>query len=150
MLDILGDIYIKEKEYSNAMKCYQQMINTYKNEEFHNYIEGEGSWYGISGATGIIGELNILTHYQPDYNKAKLIAYELLNEYKGQGPRLWESTMNYEDIASNYITECLEGINATLDQWEKEYREILNRVNNKELSISFNIESRKEICRNWE
>ena len=144
-LDMLGRIYLSEKNISSAMDCFENMVDQYFNDEFTGPVDGEGSYGGPAGAQGIVYKLYVLTNSRwfrkmsglnltPDYDVAIQLAHRLLKDFDGVWVPCWEDCAYYEEVAASFITTCLEMKNSPLVSWEGEIRKILSSTKNQHLS----------------
>ncbi|HAV42392.1 TPA: hypothetical protein DCX15_00025 [bacterium] len=153
-LDMLGRIYLKEKNVSLAMDCFKKMVELYHDDYFGGPVEGEGRYGGPAGAEGLRYQICVLTNKfadweghspnyddfwfggikTPDYDTAIQLAHTLIKKFDGVVMPCWEFCPNYEEIAADAIKTSLENKNAPLEVWGKEIRKIIANTKNRALS----------------
>lgn len=155
-LDMLGRIYLKERNVPLAMDCFKKMVELYHDDYFGGPVEGEGRYGGPAGAEGLCCQIWVLTNkfadwwgdspnyddfwfggtkkVDPDYDTAIQLAHTLIKKFDGVVAPCWEFCSNYEEVAADAIKTSLENKNASIEVWSKEIREIIANTKNRALS----------------
>lgn len=155
-LDMLGRIYLKERDVPLAMDCFKKMVELYHDDYFDGPVEGEGRYGGPAGAEGLCCQIWVLTNkfadreghspnyddfwfggtkkVDPDYDTAIQLAHTLIKKFDGVVAPCWEFCSNYEEVAADAIKTSLENKNASIEVWSKEIREIIANTKNRALS----------------
>lgn len=134
-LDMLGKISLKEGDISAAMDYFRKMVE-YGDDFFLGPVDGEGFYGGPAAAQGIAEQMWVLTNVEPDYDAAMELAYLLIERYDGVVKPCIEFCGNYEQAAAYGIMECLRKKNASLEEWETEFRKIISMTKNMHLQAN--------------
>jgi hypothetical protein len=127
-LETLAQINLYEKNFNAALGYYQEMIDKYPRDELLSMSKSLVCW-GIAGAEGMVGKINIYLDKQPDYPKAYQLAVKLRRDYRGEGIECEvDDSYAYQDMAVEFISEYLTKIKASAIQWENEYRRMINEA----------------------
>jgi TolA-binding protein len=124
-LYLLGLIAVREKNYEEATKIFQEMVEEYPNEDAIAPDAGF-TLCGIAGAEGLINQIEINLNYIQDYERA----YTLINQLKDRFGKVMRSHTTgpwyYVDHCPWYMETYLKKTNAPAERWEKEFRVYIN------------------------
>lgn len=124
-LYMLGLIAAEEQNYEEATKTFQEMVEVYPNEDV---IAPDGGFtvFGITGAEGLINQMEIVFKSEQDYEKS----YTLINQLKDQfGKEIRSHTTGstyYSELYPYFLEIYLKKTHAPAERWEKEYRVLIN------------------------
>jgi hypothetical protein len=145
VLDMLGNIHLKEKDAASAMECFKTMVTVYQNDVYVGPEEGAFVYGGPAGAEGLLFQIEILSNNRyfteidnlhTDYEQAIKLSHELISKYDGQSPIYYEGGPKYEELGAGSIAECLKQLNASSEKWKKEIFQILKETKNDKVCVN--------------
>jgi len=145
ILDLLGWVYLNEREYPKAIAVYERMETAYPKEEFVGPFDGEGYYAGPGGAEGLKWQLFLYgapwrsvetEKFKPDCEKALEAAKKLISRYPGVVAKCYEGCGTYSALAMWVCRDCLNNTHVTTNIVEQKINGLLALVSGEDLLIA--------------